>query len=169
MLDYYYYILRKRKLSAKKAIRLLNKTNKSKKRRDKILAKSGVKINGDLSLAAPFYYKNGNITLNGKVFINANCTFIDDDNITINDGALIGPNVTLSTATHSASPTLRHSNLQSPIYIGKNVWLGAGVVVLPGVTIGDNSVVGANSVISENIPANCMYATPQAKLIKKLC
>lgn len=72
---------------------------------------------------------------------------------------LIGPNVTLTTASHEVSPVLRGSGVtQAPISIGDNVWLGAGVVVLPGVKIGNNSVVAANSVVLSDVPENVLYA-----------
>lgn len=69
---------------------------------------------------------------------------------------MIAPNVTLVTASHPISPTLRAEGYgySKPIYIGKNVWIASNVTVFPGVHIGDNSIIGACSVVAKDIPSN---------------
>ncbi|EBN0073378.1 acetyltransferase, partial [Salmonella enterica subsp. enterica serovar Virchow] len=105
----------------------------------------------------------------GDVFINANCNFLDNALITIDDKTMIGPNVTICTVNHFASPEKRHEdNIIQPVKIGKNVWIGAGAVILPGVTVGDNSIIAANSVVNRNVPANSLYAGTPARFIKML-
>lgn len=138
---------------------LINSRNLSRKRLNRLLAKSGVKIGDESIVTTPFFYEFGNIAIGCHVYINAGCVFLDNSAITIGDNSLIGPNVTLSTASHPCGPAQRSYQLiTAPITLGKNVWLGAGVVVLPGVTIGDNSVIAANSVVTANVPENALFA-----------
>ena len=68
--------------------------------------------------------------------------------------ALIGHNVVLATLNHGQLPENRHDLLPSPIYIGKNVWIGASAVVLPGVRIGDGAIVAAGAVVTKDVPPN---------------
>lgn len=159
----------KRKINPEHARLIFNTSLLSKKRRNKALLKSGICLSKQTHITPPFYYERGNINIIGDVFINANCTFLDDGMITIHDGTMIGPNVTLTTVSHYSNPTLRHgNNILAPINIGKNVWICAGAVILPGVTIGDNSIIGANSVVNCDVPANCLYAGTPAVFKKTL-
>lgn len=159
----------KRKINPEHARLIFNTSHLSKKRKNKALSKSGVLLSKQTQITPPFYYEYGNINLIGDVFINANCTFLDDENITVNTGTMIGPNVTLSTVSHHTDPKKRHNkNVTAPITIGKNVWICAGVIVLPGVSIGENSVIGANSVVNCDVPANTLYAGTPAVFKKSL-
>lgn len=168
MLKYYLYCI-KNKVSPTKARLFFNNTSHSQKKKHKVLSKSGVRISGQANIMAPFYYEYGKIEIIGNVFINANCNFLDDEKIVINDGAMIGPNVTLSTVSHHIAPEKRHkNNIVAPITIGKNVWICAGAVILPGVVIGENSIIGANSVVNCNVPANTMYAGAPAVFKKNI-
>lgn len=120
-------------------------------------------------LFPPFYTDCGkNITLGKHVFINSGCQFQDQGGITIDDGALIGPNTVLATLNHGLAPSRRHDLFPAPIHIGKNVWLGANVTVLGGVTIGDNAVVAAGAVVTNDIPPNTLAAGVPARVIRTL-
>lgn len=116
-------------------------------------------MNPESTIIDPFYFEQGNITLSGKVFINANCVFLDAGDIVIGHNTAIGPNVVLTTVSHPVQPEKRpKETICVPIHIGNNVWIGANTTVLPGVSIGDNSVIAANSVVNKNIPPNTLYA-----------
>lgn len=168
MIRYYYYLLKKR-VSPAKARLFFNTSNSSRRKKNKILSKTGITISSQTAIVAPFYFEFGNINFIGDVLINTGCNFLDNEMVTIKTGTMIGPNVTLTTVSHHTDPALRHSkNILSPIEIGENVWIGAGAVVLPGITIGDNSIIAANSVVSTNVPANCLYAGTPAKFKKFL-
>ena len=114
---------------------------------------------------APFHSNFGakHVFAGKGFYANSNLALVDDGKITIGDYVLLGPNVTLVTASHPISPTLRAKGLQynKPVTIGNNVWMGAGVIVLPGVTIGDDVVIGAGSVVTRDIPSGVVaYGNP---------
>ncbi|MBV7388943.1 sugar O-acetyltransferase [Pasteurellaceae bacterium TAE3-ERU1] len=125
-----------------------------------------------LYIEPPFFCDYGeNIVVGRRIFVNANCTFLDVARIYIGDNVLIGPNVQLYTATHPLdvrSRVMEGVESGQEIHIGHNVWLGGGVIVCPGVTIGDNAVVGAGSVVSKNVPANALVAGNPARIIKMI-
>lgn len=120
----------------------------------------------------PFYANWGgaHVHLGDYVYANFNLTMVDDGHIYIGSRTMIGPNVTLATASHPILPRLREKALQynMDIHIGRNVWLGAGVMVLAGVTIGDNSVIGAGSVVNKDIPANVTAAGNPCRVLREI-
>ena len=94
-----------------------------------------------------------------NIYVNFNLTLVDDTHIYVGDNTMIGPNVTITAASHPIDPALRSgSGLQYnlPVRIGRNCWIAAGVTILPGVTIGDNSVIGAGSVVTRDIPPDVL-------------
>lgn len=130
---------------------------------------TGAAIDPSTTVVAPFYTDFGQFTRFGKkVFVNFGCSFMDRGGITIQDGALIGPQVKLITENHAPDPDRRQHVYSMPIVIKRNAWLGAGATVLPGVTIGENAIVGAGAVVTRNVPDNAVVAGVPAKLVKKL-
>lgn len=107
-----------------------------------------------LSVLPPFYCDHGlGMTFGEQVFVNQGCHFSDLGGITIGDRALIGPNVTLTTAGHPVELDERYDFLtHAPIVIEDDVWIGAAATVTPGVTIGRGSVVGAGAVVATDVP-----------------
>lgn len=93
---------------------------------------------------------NATIILGDKVFVNKNCMIVSHEQITIGDNTSIGPNVCIYDHDHDG----KGGYLTSPVFIGKNVWIGAGCVILKGVSIGDNAVIGAGTIITKNVNEN---------------
>ena len=128
----------------------------------------------NLWITSPFYVDYGNnIYFGNNCEDNMNCTFLDDNKITIGDNALIAPNVQIYTAFHPTNAKDRFGlpkedgtfefckTKTAPVTIGNNVWIGGGAIILPGVTIGDNVVIGAGSVVTKDIPDNKIaYGNP---------
>ena len=101
-------------------------------------------------------------------YANFGATFVDDTHIYIGDCTMLGPHVTIATASHPIDPDLRRQGLQYnlPVRIGSNCWLGAGVIVMPGVTIGDNTVIGAGSIVTKDIPANVVAVGNPCRVLR---
>lgn len=117
----------------------------------------------------PFYFCYGkHISIGKGSYINVNCNFIDDGEITIGEKVMFGPAVTIATVGHPINPELREYMYTAPVRIGNNVWIGGNVTICPGVTIGENSVVGAGSVVIHDVPANCIAAGNPCKVIREI-
>ena len=126
------------------------------------------KIDGTFGLFPPFYTDCGkNIKIGKNVFINACCRFQDQGGIEIQDGALIGHNVTIATLNHDFNPDKRQNLTPKAVKIGKNVWIGSDCTILPGVEIGDGAIIGAGSVVTKLIPENSIAVGNPAKVIRK--
>ncbi len=120
---------------------------------------------------SPFLFDIGrNIHLGENVFINYNCVILDMTEVYIGNNVMIGPNVTISTASHSLSKMSRRrkEGHAMSIEIGDDVWIGCNVSILPGVKIGKGAVIGAGSVVTSDIPENVLAVGVPAKSIKQL-
>ncbi len=57
------------------------------------------------------------------------------------------------------------AEIEAPITIGDDVWIGPYSIIMKGVTIGNNSVVGAGSVVRQQIPPNSLvYGNPARRV-----
>ena len=123
------------------------------------------------TICPPFFCDHGSgITIGEGVFINYNCTFLDGGQITIGDHTLIGPNCQLYTPQHPMDylPRRRGDEIEHPITIGRDCWLGGGVIVCPGVRIGDRTVVAAGSVVTRDLPPDVLAAGNPARVKRRL-
>lgn len=133
-------------------------TKEAEEEKQKILRELFAEMGENAYIQAPYHAMWGghHVHLGKNVYVNFNCTFVDDAQIYIGDNTMIAPNVTIIAASHPVSPSLRAEGYgcNKPVYIGKNVWIASNVTVLPGVHIGDNSIIGAGSVVTKDIPEN---------------
>lgn len=125
-------------------------------RRQALLKEMFAEIGEGCYIEPPFHANFGgrHCHFGKRVYANFNLTCVDDTHIFVGDYTLIGPNVMLITASHPMDRDARRKGLQmnKPVRIGKNCWIGAGAIILPGVTIGDDTVIGAGSVVTKDIP-----------------
>jgi maltose O-acetyltransferase len=103
-----------------------------------------------------------NILVGANFYCNFNCVMVDYSTITIGDNTMIGPNVTVCTATHPVRAAERCNpegrEYALPIRIGSQVWIGTGAIINPGVTIGDRAVIASGSVVTKDVPADTLVA-----------
>ena len=130
----------------------------------------GKQVDESFLLIPPFYTAGGNeIHIGRNVFINQNCTFYDLGGLHIADDVMIGPNVSIITASHPLEPSKRRTTtIGKPIIIEKNVWIATGAIIVGGVTVGENSVVAAGSVVTKDVPPNKLVAGNPAKVIRSI-
>ncbi len=111
-----------------------------------------------------------NVFIGDFFYANFNLTLVDDYKITIGNGVLIAPNVTISVTGHPVHYELRKNGdmYAFPVTIEDNVWIGSGVTIGPGVTIGKNSVIGAGSIVTKDIPANVVAVGNPCKVLREI-
>lgn len=110
------------------------------------------------------------IRIGNYFYANFDCIMLDVAPITIGEGVMFGPRVSLLTASHPIDATVRKTGLEYglPITIGDNVWIGGSVTVNPGVSVGQNSVIGSGSVVTKSIPENVVAAGNPCRVIRKI-
>ena len=159
--------LREASYNTKKLLVQMNNSTDPAEIRNLLSQITDSEIDESAAVFTPLYINYGKHTKIGKnVFINFDCVFLDLGGITIEDGVLIAPKVSLLSEGHSVSPENRHSLTVRHIHIKKNAWIGAGATILQGVTIGENAVIAAGAVVSKDVPDNAIVGGIPAKIIK---
>lgn len=141
------------------------------KNKQELLKKIIGQMGEDIIITSPFICDFGHLIKIGNHFYsNSNLIILDEGGVTFGDYVYIGPNCCITTAGHAIDPEMRKAGyeVEKPITIGNNVWIGAGCTILGGVTIGDNSVIGAGSVVSKDIPANVVAVGVPCKVLRKI-
>ncbi len=101
----------------------------------------------------------GRRPLSSALQIGANATigfgavFDLEERITIEQGAILGPFVTILTSSHELGPREHRAGalVRAAVRIGAGATLGPRVLVLPGVTIGAGAEVRAGSVVNRDV------------------
>lgn len=163
------YKMREASYNTKKLLVQMNNAIEPGEIRELLSQITGSEIDESVAVFTPLYINYGKHTKIGKnVFINFDCSFLDLGGITIEDGVLIAPKVSLLTEGHPIEPENRHALIPKPIHIKKNAWIGAGATILQGVTIGENAVVASGAVVSKDVPDNTIVGGIPAKIIKTI-
>lgn len=106
------------------------------------------------------------VNIGKNVFINNNLKCVARGGITIEDGVMLAPGVSILTVNHD----LKDHCILIPISvtIKKNAWIGANVTICPGVEIGEGAVVGAGAVVTKDVEPYTVVAGVPAKFIKNI-
>jgi acetyltransferase-like isoleucine patch superfamily enzyme len=111
----------------------------------------------------------GTIEIGDSCFVNSFTVLYGHGNLTIGNGCLIGPQVTIVPANYGFKdrdvPFRQQIPTMKGITIEENVWIGAGVTIIDGCTIGKGSIIGAGAVITRNVEPYSIAAGVPAKQI----
>ena len=110
------------------------------------------------------------VRLDSHIYIGPHALLSSQGGLTIEEGAILGPFVSIYTANHNyeGGEAIPYDGvvLLRPVTIGRHVWIGANVVILPGATIGEGAVVGAGSVVVGAVPALAVVGGNPARVLK---
>ncbi|GAO18483.1 uncharacterized protein UV8b_07299 [Ustilaginoidea virens] len=129
------------------------------------------RVGRHVAVETPFTCDYGyNISIGHHVVVGRNCTINDVCEVRIGDNCVIGPNVSLFTASLPIDPKKRQGG-QSPqfgrgITIEQDCWIGGGAMILPGRTIGKGSTVGAGSIVTKDVPPFTVVAGNPARVLR---
>lgn len=138
-----------------------------------LLRRAGVKIGGRLTIRAPFDIRPGGraaaVAIGPRGFINAGVRFaVPRSTVTLGRAVQIGPNVCFETVSHGMVfvPGKGRGDVDAPIVVEDEVWIGAGAIIAPGVTIGLGAVVGAGAVVTRDVAPRTFVGGVPARLIR---
>lgn len=120
------------------------------------------------------YCKNGDIALDDKVSLSANCIVFSSNKLHMGKGTMVGSfSYLLSGGEYDFSisvPFCEQNGMvtHGPLEVGENVWLGAHVTVLDAASIGESTVVGAGSVVTKPLPAHVLALGVPATVRKEI-
>ena len=140
---------------------------RSQPERHGLLAELFASVGAGATIRPPFFCDYGyNISLGRGAFLNFNCVILDVAEVTIGDGAQIGPAVQIYAADHPRDAASRRAGLEfgRPVTIGSDVWIGGGAILVPGVTVGNGAVIGAGSVVTHDVPAGATVVGNPARV-----
>lgn len=60
------------------------------------------------------------------------------------------------------------AEVEAPITIGDDVWIGPYSIIMKGLTIGDNCIIGAGSVVRRDVPPNSLLYGNPARVVGKV-
>lgn len=136
------------------------------------LIKSIIGSYGDnFYMEAPVRFDYGyNLHVGHNFYANFDCIFLDGNRIDIGDNVMLGPRVSIYTASHPIDKDVRNAlyEFSRPIKIGNDVWIGGGTTINPGINIGSNVVIGSGSVVTKNIPSNVVAAGNPCQVIRAI-
>ncbi|MBN1431314.1 MAG: N-acetyltransferase [Methanomicrobiaceae archaeon] len=113
-------------------------------------------IGDNVSIGTHSIVEKENVIGDG-VRIHSNC-FIPEF-VVIEEGAWIGPSVTILNTLHPPCPCF--SECAKGVVIGKGARIGGNVTIGPHVRIGAGAVIGFGSVVTKSVPDNCVaYGNP---------
>jgi maltose O-acetyltransferase len=136
-----------------------------------LLAERFAEVGAGAVVRPPFHCDYGfNIRLGADAFLNYDCVILDVAEVSIGEGAQIGPAVQIYAADHPRDPAQRRAGFEfgRPVRIGKHAWIGGGAIILPGISIGDDAIVGAGSVVTRDLPPLALAVGNPARIIRSL-
>lgn len=123
------------------------------------------------AFSSSFIYPE-NIIIGNNVQIGPRAHFDAAGNIKINDGVIIGPEVTIYTRSHNYDSDCLEAlpfdqkMIVSQVSIDRFVWIGTKVIILPGVKIGKGAIIAAGAVVSKDVPDYAVVGGNPAKILK---
>lgn len=122
----------------------------------------------ELSQGVVLKAHGGDIILGRNTFLGEYVVIYGHGGVSIGENSLIAMHTCIVSSNHTIphKSTLIRSqpDINLPVNIGNDVWIGAGVKVLGGVTIGNGCIVGAGSVVSRSLPPNSIAVGVPAKI-----
>ncbi len=111
---------------------------------------SGVRLRGASTFVHPERMKVAN-----NVQIGAHCWLQAGGGIEIGVNTIISRNCAIFSASHDYEGErlpFGSTDIEKPVCIGRNVWIGMNAMIIPGVTIGDGAIVGLGTVVVNDVP-----------------
>ncbi len=139
------------------------------RRGGQLITGSGVRIAHHCTLDVG---KNGLLSIGSRVVIGPYTRIMAATQVRIGDRCMISWNCSIfdSIGHRLWLEETGEVEIEAPITIGDDVWIGPYSIIMKGVTIGNNSVIGAGSVVRRDVPPNTLVygnpARPAGKVVR---
>lgn len=139
----------------------------SKRFRNYMLRKMGMKFEGDARIYAGFHIRNPKgIVLGNGVSIGPKVLLDGRKGLTIEEGAVIGYGAIIWTLNHDYND-IHFCGKGAPVTIGRRAWICSNSIILPGITIGEGAVVASGAVVTRDVEPYTIVGGVPAKVIGK--
>jgi len=112
--------------------------------------------------------------LGERVHISANCSFVGQGKLIIEDEVTISPGVVIYTSSpdfvngSTGNKYIEGFKIEvADVRIKKGAFIGANSVIHQGVTIGENAIIGACSFVNSDVPAGQIWVGRPARMLIK--
>lgn len=107
------------------------------------------------------------IVMKERACLGVRAQVLGDGGLEVGRDAMMGPDVTIITQDHKASPDGKFDGYdRAKVVIGDDAWIGARAVILKGVKVGKSAIVAAGAVVSKDVPDYAIVGGVPAKVIK---
>lgn len=128
-----------------------------------VLVRESNTIGDDVSIGSLSVVEH-HVTIGTGVRIHSQC-FIPEYSV-LEDGAWIGPRVTLTNAPFPRCPDV--SQCLRGVHVERNARVGANVTILPGVRIGERALIGAGAVVTQDVAPGAVVVGNAARPVKSI-
>jgi len=162
------YFWRARKFNSKELVVIDRNVVLAKRGTDsQLLTGRGVRISRNCVLVVG---EQGRLELGTRVIIGPNTRIMAATSVTIGARCMISWNCSIfdSIGHRMWMEGQDEAEIEAPISIGDDVWIGPYSIIMKGVTIGSNSIIGAGSVVRRNVPSGSLVFGNPARVAGKV-
>lgn len=108
------------------------------------------------------------IIVGNNVHIGSNCFIRSEGGLKIGDNVILSRNIVLYTTSHNYKGELLpfdNTNINRPVIIEDNVWIGMNVTIAPGTIIREGAIIGLGSRIFGEIPERAIIGSGNLNII----
>lgn len=116
------------------------------------------------------YIRPDSVTVGDYVFIGPHCHIASKANI--GNFVMFASNVSVVGGDHLFDKTgvpmiFSGRDVNKPVVIGDDVWVGHGAIIMHGISIGEGAIVAAGSVVTRSLQPYTISGGVPAKIIRK--
>lgn len=105
-----------------------------------------------------------NVSMDSGAYLADGVNLRSQGPIKIGQWSMVGPEAMLAAGGHS---TIDLTPTNSPIRIGRGVFIGARALILEGVTIGDHAMIGAGAIVVRDVPPLAIVVGNPARIVAR--
>jgi acetyltransferase-like isoleucine patch superfamily enzyme len=131
---------------------------------------SNLRVDGRVQImrACNVGVENGaKLTIGADTFLNEGSSIICGSAITIGSGCAISWGVRIMDTDIHRLRRDDDASPHSPVYIGKDCWLGTNATILKGAQLGDGSVVAAGAIVTSKVPPHSLVSGVPARIMRE--